>query len=92
MIQPLQDTAQRMRVTPTQGIPYAVDADEYPKPAMIALIPDLRRYARFLVRDAAGTHDIVQETLVRALSALPQFRHDANLRGWLFTIQRNLLL
>lgn len=57
---------------------------------MIALLPDLRRYARFLVRDAAEADDLVQETLVRALGALPQYRHDASLRGWLFTIQRNL--
>ncbi len=57
---------------------------------MIALLPDLRRYARFLVRDAAEADDLVQETLARALGALPQYRHDVSLRGWLFTIQRNL--
>ena len=57
---------------------------------MIALLPDLRRYARFLVRDAAEADDLVQEALSRALAALPQYRRDSSLRGWLFTIQRNL--
>ena len=57
---------------------------------MIALLPDLRRYARFLVREAGEADDLVQETLARALAALPQYREDVNLRGWLFTIQRNL--
>ncbi len=57
---------------------------------MVALLPDLRRYARFLVRDAAEADDLVQETLTRALGALSQYRHDTSLRGWLFTIQRNV--
>jgi RNA polymerase sigma-70 factor, ECF subfamily len=56
------------------------------------LLPDLRGYARFLVRDRASADDLVQEALLRALAALPQFRHDGSnsgLRGWLFTILRN---
>ncbi len=57
---------------------------------MIALLPDLRRYARFLLRDAAEADDLVQEALSRALAALPGYRDDGNLRGWLFTIQRNV--
>lgn len=54
-----------------------------------ALLPDLRGFARFLVRDRAGADDLVQDTLVRALAALEQFRPGTNLKAWLFTILRN---
>lgn len=60
---------------------------------MVRLLPDLRGYARFLVRDPAMADDLVQEALMRALAALPNFRPvgdgDGGLRGWLFTILRN---
>lgn len=57
---------------------------------MIALLPELRAYARFLVRQQAEADDLVQETLARALAALRQYAAGTNLRAWLFTIQRNL--
>ena len=56
---------------------------------MLALLPDLRGFARFLVRDRAAADDLVQDTLVRALSALGQFQAGTNLKAWLFTILRN---
>ena len=54
-----------------------------------ALLPDLRGYARFLVRDRAFADDLVQDGLVRALAALEQFQAGTNLKAWLFTIVRN---
>ena len=57
---------------------------------MLALMPDLRAFARFLLRDRAMADDLVQDTVVRALAALPQFRPGTNLKAWLFTILRNL--
>lgn len=63
------------------------DAD--PRRALIALLPDLRRYARFLARHAAEADDLVQDAVVRALAALPQYQAGSNLRAWLFTILRN---
>ncbi|ACI53245.1 RNA polymerase, sigma-24 subunit, ECF subfamily [Gluconacetobacter diazotrophicus PA1 5] len=56
----------------------------------MCLLPDLRGFARFLTRDTAASDDLVQETVVRALGALEQFRADTNLKAWLFTIQRNI--
>jgi len=53
------------------------------------LLPDLRGFARFLVRDRAMADDVVQDTLVRALAALHQFEPGTNLKAWLFTILRN---
>jgi RNA polymerase sigma factor (sigma-70 family) len=57
---------------------------------LLALLPDLRAFARFLAHDRAAADDLVQDTVVRALSALPQFQAGTNLKAWLFTILRNL--
>lgn len=53
--------------------------------------PALGRYARSLgARDAA--EEVVQDTFVRAFGAINQFRGEATLRTWLFTILRRQLL
>ena len=57
---------------------------------MLLLLPDLRAFARFLVRDRIAADDLVQDTVVRALGALSQFQPGTNLKAWLFTILRNL--
>jgi RNA polymerase sigma-70 factor, ECF subfamily len=54
-----------------------------------ALLPDLRAFARFLVRDRTEADDLVQDGVVRALGALRQFQPGTNLKAWLFTILRN---
>ncbi len=54
-----------------------------------ALLPDLRAFARFLVRDRIAADDIVQDSIVRALAAIDQFEPGTNLKAWLFTILRN---
>lgn len=56
---------------------------------MAGLLPELRAYARFLVRDTSGADDLVQDTVVRALAALDQFQQGTSLKAWLFTILRN---
>ncbi len=53
------------------------------------LLPDLRAFARFLVRDRTAADDLVQDAVVRALTALDQFEPGTNLKAWLFTILRN---
>ena len=57
---------------------------------LLHLLPDLRAFARFLVRDRVVADDLLQDTVVRALGALPQFQPGTNLKAWLFTIPRNL--
>jgi RNA polymerase sigma-70 factor (ECF subfamily) len=52
-------------------------------------IPNLRRYARALVRDATGADDLVQECLTRALVKFHLWREGSDLRAWLFTILHN---
>jgi RNA polymerase sigma-70 factor, ECF subfamily len=53
------------------------------------LIPALRRYARFLVRDVHGADDLVQDCLERAIRHLDQFQEGTDLRAWSLTIMRN---
>lgn len=56
---------------------------------VVALIPALRRFAMRFHRNATDADDLVQETLLRGLSALPSFTPGTNLKSWLFTIMRN---
>ena len=60
--------------------------------SLVALLPDLRAYARFLHRDASRADDLVQETVLRALAASAQFQPGTSPKAWLFTIQRNTFL
>ncbi len=53
------------------------------------LLPELRAYARFLVRDQPAADDLVQDTVVRALAAMDQFQPGSSLKAWVFTILRN---
>lgn len=54
-------------------------------------IPQLRRYARFLVRDPQAADDLVQDTLVRAVAAIDSWQTDSNMRAWLLTIMKNIM-
>ncbi|AWK86499.1 sigma-70 family RNA polymerase sigma factor [Azospirillum thermophilum] len=50
----------------------------------------LRRYALALSRDRDDAEDLVQETLVRAISGAQGFRPEGDLRAWLFGILHNV--
>lgn len=60
----------------------------------IAIVTDhidgLYGYAVVLTHNRAEAEDLVQETYVRALEAVSRLRRDSNIKGWLFTILRNL--
>lgn len=57
--------------------------------ALVAQIPALRRYARFLTGEPSRADDLVQDCLARALLRLHLWR-PGNLRAWLFSILVNL--
>jgi len=57
---------------------------------LVACIPHLRAFAWFLARNRDRADDLVQEAIVRALTAAHQFRAGTNLKAWMFTILRNL--
>ena len=56
---------------------------------LLACIPDLRNFALSLARNRDRADDLVQDTIVRALTAAHQFRAGTNLKAWLFVILRN---
>lgn len=56
---------------------------------MVALVPQLHLFARSLCRDGVKADDLVQESLMRALSNIERFKPGTNLKAWLFTIVRN---
>lgn len=56
---------------------------------IVACLPNLRAYARSLVRNADQADDLVQSTVVRALSAVKQYQPGTNFKAWMFTILRN---
>ncbi|MDS9466185.1 sigma-70 family RNA polymerase sigma factor [Paracoccus sp. MBLB3053] len=55
-------------------------------------LPALRRYALALSRDEGEADDLVQEALLRGHENRRSFRAGGNLRGWLFSILRNVFL
>jgi RNA polymerase sigma-70 factor (ECF subfamily) len=56
---------------------------------LLLLVPKLRGYARQLVRNRHDADDLVQDVVLRALSAKDRFELGTNMRAWLFTILRN---
>ncbi len=52
-------------------------------------LPQLRRYAAMLTRDRHAVEDLVQETVLRALSHEAHYKPDTNIGAWLATILRN---
>jgi RNA polymerase sigma-70 factor (ECF subfamily) len=62
-------------------------------PDLIASYGDRLMRSAFLMCGRSGdAQDIVQETFCRALAALPDFREEAGVYTWLFTIMRNVYL
>jgi RNA polymerase sigma-70 factor, ECF subfamily len=50
----------------------------------------LYRYALVLTRNRAEAEDLAQETYLRAYKAKGRLKHFGNVKGWLFTILRNI--
>lgn len=55
-------------------------------------VPALRAYARSLTNQHDDADDLVQTTLMKAISNISKFQPGTNLRAWLFTIMRNTFL
>src|SRR5687767_11347896 len=56
----------------------------------IEFLPDLRGFARSLTGNSHLADDLVQSTILRALSAAQTFTPGSNFKAWSFTILRNL--
>ncbi|MBD2750986.1 sigma-70 family RNA polymerase sigma factor [Microvirga sp. BT688] len=57
---------------------------------IMASLKSLRSFALSLTRDVHQAEDLVQETVLKAISKHERFEADTNLQAWLFTILRNL--
>ena len=57
-----------------------------------ALRPDLLRFARLQLRDAAAAEDAVQETLLAALTGSHRFASRSSYKTWLIAILRNKII
>lgn len=57
--------------------------------ALIALLPNLRRYALSLTRRPDQADDLVQQTVERAISGSASYDRAQRLEPWLFRIMRN---
>jgi RNA polymerase sigma-70 factor, ECF subfamily len=60
--------------------------------AMLGSLNTLRVFAKSLTRDLDRADDLVQETLLRAITKMHQFQPGTNMQAWLMTILRNLFL
>ena len=58
----------------------------------VEYLDGLYSYALILTRNHAEAEDLVQETYVRAVGAMGRLRPGSNMKGWLFTILRNVWL
>jgi RNA polymerase sigma-70 factor, ECF subfamily len=56
---------------------------------ILATVPSLRAFATSLSGNLDRADDLVQETLLRALTNIDSFEPGTNLAAWLFTILRN---
>jgi RNA polymerase sigma factor (sigma-70 family) len=59
---------------------------------IINLRPTLALFTYRFTRDREESHDLVQDTLLKALLYKSKFREQTNLKGWLFTIMRNTFI
>jgi RNA polymerase sigma-70 factor, ECF subfamily len=58
--------------------------------ALVEVLPHLRAFSRSLTRRRDQADDLVNDAVVRALSAAEQFQPGTNFKAWMFTILRNL--
>jgi RNA polymerase sigma-70 factor (ECF subfamily) len=65
-------------------------ADPTLRETMLAAVPGLRAFAMSLCGKMDRADDLVQETLLRALTNIDSFEPGTNMSAWLFTILRNL--
>ena len=54
--------------------------------------PSLLMLTRKFTKNDDDSKDLIQETILTALANKHKFRHDTNLKGWLYTIMRNTFI
>lgn len=54
--------------------------------------PALQNFAMGFTRDLDDANDLVQDTLLKAINYANNFQDGTNLKGWLYTIMRNIFI
>lgn len=54
--------------------------------------PSLKMYALHFTHDADDANDLVQDTLLKAITYYNKFKEGTNLKGWLYTIMKNTFI
>src|SRR5687767_15083525 len=52
----------------------------------------LKPFALSLTRDMDEAKDLLQETILRALASKDKYTEGTNLKGWLYTIMKNIFI
>lgn len=59
---------------------------------LAAMHPVLRGFSRHFTYDRDEALDLVQDTILKALTYRDRYQHNTNLKGWLYTIMRNIFI
>jgi RNA polymerase sigma factor (sigma-70 family) len=59
---------------------------------IVSMKSTLQAFTYRFTHDREESHDLVQDTMLKALMYMDKFREDTNLKGWLFTIMRNTFI
>jgi RNA polymerase sigma factor (sigma-70 family) len=54
--------------------------------------PVLKNFAFKFTRDSSIADDLFQDTMLKAIKYIDQFKEGTNIKGWLFTIMRNTFI
>ncbi|MCH5236538.1 MAG: RNA polymerase sigma factor [Muribaculaceae bacterium] len=60
--------------------------------SVLSMQANLRSFALKLTMDNDAAHDLVQDTTLKALNNEDKFVDNANLKGWMLTIMRNIFI
>ena len=60
--------------------------------SVLGMQANLRSFALKLTADKDAAHDLVQDTTLKALNNEDKFVDNANLKGWMLTIMRNIFI
>ena len=52
----------------------------------------LKMYALHFTRDTDDANDLVQDTMLKAITYYTKFKEGTNIKGWLYTIMKNTFI
>src|SRR6478609_5380876 len=59
---------------------------------LASLRPTLLEFTKKFTNNRDDSMDLLQDTLLKALSQNTKFREDVNLKGWLYILMRNMFI